>query len=66
MHDRIFRLLTRRQWLDTALRTELSRRNPDVIRLLRLKRIALVTKDRLNRLFHTAPISQSSTGLAAT
>lgn len=61
MHDRIFRLLSRRQRLDNELRTELSRRYPNVIRLLRLKRMTLVTKDRLNRLFGASLISQPAT-----
>lgn len=51
MNDRIFRLLSRRQRLDEQLTTELARPRPDMIRLLRLKRLKLVLKNRVNRLW---------------
>ncbi|HEX7857986.1 MAG TPA: DUF465 domain-containing protein [Sphingobium sp.] len=59
MNDRIFRLLSRRQTLDAQLQTELARPRPDSIRLLRLKRLKLVVRERLNRLW-LAPITPKS------
>lgn len=56
MNDRIFGLLTRRQKLDDELRSELSRPRPDSIRLLRLKKLKLSIRRRLNRLW-LAPMS---------
>lgn len=55
MNDRIFRLLSRRQRLDDVLRTEMARPRPDSIRLLRLKRLRTLLRQRLNRLW-LAPI----------
>ncbi|MET0241135.1 MAG: hypothetical protein ABW184_14685 [Sphingobium sp.] len=49
MYDRIFRLMTRRQSLDAQLRSEEQRGSPDIIRLLRLKRLSLIVRERLNR-----------------
>ncbi|MFT3966252.1 MAG: DUF465 domain-containing protein [Sphingobium sp.] len=57
MNDRIFRLLSRRQRLDEQLRTEMARPRPDSIRLLRLKRLQLAVRDRVNRLW-LAPIAR--------
>ncbi|MET0360653.1 MAG: hypothetical protein ABW048_02770 [Sphingobium sp.] len=61
MHDRIFSLLARRQWLDAEVKTELSRRYPNVIRLLRLQRIAIATRRRLNSLFSATLTPQLAT-----
>jgi hypothetical protein len=47
MSQQIFRLLSRHQQLDDALRIEQTRRLPDFMRLQRLKRLKLVVKDRL-------------------
>lgn len=39
--------------LDDAIRSERSRRVPDSLKLLRLKRLRLAIKDRLQRLYAT-------------
>ena len=51
----IFRLLTRHQQLDDALRLEQRRRWPDFARLMRLKRMKLAVKDRLAVLMTQRP-----------
>lgn len=50
MSQQIFRLLSRHQQLDSALRMEQRRRWPDFARLQRLKRLKLAVKDRLSAL----------------
>jgi hypothetical protein len=50
MSQNVFRLLSRHQQLDEALRSEQRRRFPDFTRLQRLKRLKLAVKDRLNQL----------------
>ena len=47
MSKLIFRLLSRHQQIDTALRREQARRLPDFARLQRLKKLKLAIKDRL-------------------
>jgi hypothetical protein len=47
MSQQIYRLLSRHQQLDDALRHEQKRRWPDFARLQRLKRLKLAVKDRL-------------------
>lgn len=49
MTDSIFRLLTKHQRLDAALRNEQSRRWPDVMRIAQLKKLKLAVKDKLHR-----------------
>jgi hypothetical protein len=46
----IFRLLTQHQRLDEQLRIEQSRRLPDVVRVVQLKKLKLAVKDRLHQL----------------
>ena len=50
MTYQIFRLLSRHQQLDDALRIERKSRWPDFARLQRLKKLKLVVKDRLSTL----------------
>lgn len=50
MSQHIFRLMSRHQQLDEALRDEQRRRWPDFVRLQRLKRMKLAVKDRLSAL----------------
>lgn len=57
MTDRIFRLLSRRQQLDAQWTAEMTRPRPDTIKLLRLKRLSLLMRDRVNRLW-LAPITR--------
>lgn len=47
MSKLIFRLMSRHQQIDTALRREQARRLPDFARLQRLKKLKLAVKDRL-------------------
>ncbi|MBO9580661.1 MAG: YdcH family protein [Sphingobium sp.] len=47
MSKLIFRLMSRHQQIDTALRREQARRLPDFVRLQRLKKLKLAIKDRL-------------------
>lgn len=49
MTDRIFRLLTKHQKLDAALRSEQARRWPDVMQIAQLKKLKLAVKDRLHQ-----------------
>ena len=50
MTPQIFRLLSRHQQLDDALRREQRLRWPDTMRLQRLKKCKLAVKDRLRAL----------------
>jgi hypothetical protein len=50
MSQNVFRLMSRHQQLDDALRIEQKRRWPDFARLQRLKRLKLAIKDRLSAL----------------
>jgi uncharacterized protein len=47
MSKLIFRLMSRHQQIDSALRREQARRLPDFARLQRLKKLKLAIKDRL-------------------
>jgi hypothetical protein len=49
MNAFIFRLSVVHRRLDEEIRSELQRRLPDSIRLLRLKKLRLAVKDRLHR-----------------
>jgi hypothetical protein len=50
MNKPLYRLTYIHRRLDDEIRSELSRRFPDTIRLLRLKKLKLAIKDRLFRL----------------
>ncbi len=50
MKTNVFSLLTKHQQLDAALREERLRRWPDVMRILKLKKMKLMIKDRLHAL----------------
>jgi hypothetical protein len=50
MSDRLFRLMERHQRLDDRLRLAQSRRLPDPFEIMRLKKLKLVIKDRLQKL----------------
>lgn len=54
MHPLIYRLTLVHRRLDDEIRRELTRRAPDSIRLLRLKKLKLAVKDRLHRLLPRA------------
>lgn len=47
MSIQVYRLTAMHQRLDEAIRAEMTRRLPDSIRLLRLKKLKLAVKDRL-------------------
>ncbi len=47
MSKYIFRLMSRHQQIDTALRHEQARRLPDFAKLQRLKKLKLAIKDKL-------------------
>jgi hypothetical protein len=47
MSQTIFRLMSRHQQIDDALRVEQRRRLPDFARMQRLKKMKLAIKDRL-------------------
>lgn len=50
MKQNIFRLLTKHQKLDEALRAEQTRAFPDTSRIAQLKKLKLSVKDRLHRI----------------
>jgi hypothetical protein len=50
MSQQIFRLMSRHQQIDEALRHERTRRWPDFMRMMRLKKMKLILKDRLSAL----------------
>ena len=50
MNAPFYRLTATHRKLDEAIRSELARRAPDWIRLLRLRTLKLLVKDRLYRL----------------
>jgi hypothetical protein len=50
MSQQVFSLLSRHQQIDEALRLERKRRWPDVMRMMRLKKVKLLLKDRLSAL----------------
>ena len=59
MSETMYRLMERHQQLDGRLRRALSRKVPDQFEILRLKKLKLAIKDRLNRLMRrrtTRPI----------
>ena len=49
MHPRLFRLIETHQRIDAGLRNELRRPLPDVLQLLRLKRLKLRVKQLIQR-----------------
>ena len=49
MHPRLFRLIETHQRIDAGLRNELSRPLPDLIQLMRLKRLKLRVKALIQR-----------------
>ena len=49
MHPRLFRLIETHQRIDAGLRNELGRPLPDVLQLLRLKRLKLRVKQLIQR-----------------
>jgi hypothetical protein len=48
MNNLLYRLIVVHKRLDDEIRRELKRRFPDAIRLLRLKKLKLIVKDRLH------------------
>jgi uncharacterized protein len=54
MSMQVYRLTLAHQRLDEAIRSEMTRRLPDSIRLLRLKKLKLAVKDRLAGLMRQA------------
>ncbi len=54
MNSLIYRLTAIHRKLDDEIRSELKRRFPDSIRLLRLKKLKLSVKDRMYRQFPRA------------
>jgi uncharacterized protein len=50
MKTKTFSLLMKHQRLDAALREERARRWPDVVRILKIKKMKLAIKDRLHAL----------------
>ena len=54
MSSQVYRLTLAHQQLDEAIRAEMTRRLPDSIRLLRLKKLKLAVKDRLAALMRRA------------
>lgn len=50
MTTRLYELLERHQHIDEQLRLESSRKWPDIFRVMRLKKMKLRIKDRLNGL----------------
>ena len=54
MSAQTYRLTLAHQRLDEAIRAEMTRRLPDSIRLLRLKKLKLSVKDRLAALMRRA------------
>jgi hypothetical protein len=50
MNAYLYRLTVTHRRLDEEIRSELGRRLPDTIRLLRLKKLRLAIKNRLHRL----------------
>ncbi len=50
MNPFLYRLMLAHARLDAELRSEQKRRAPDTFRLLRLKKLKLVIKDRMHRL----------------
>ena len=49
MHPRLFRLIETHQRIDAGLRNELSRPRPDIMQLMRLKRLKLRVKTLIQR-----------------
>ncbi len=54
MSSSTYRLTQTRRRLDDAISSEMSRRHPDSLRLLRLKKLRLLVKDRLAKLMRRA------------
>ncbi len=54
MSSSTYRLTQTRRRLDDAISTEMSRRLPDSLKLLRLKKLRLLVKDRLAKLMRRA------------
>ncbi|HEX8401004.1 MAG TPA: DUF465 domain-containing protein [Allosphingosinicella sp.] len=55
MNAYLYRLTVMHRRLDEEIRTELKRRLPDSVRLLRLKKLRLAIKDRLHRMSPRTP-----------
>ena len=55
MNAYLYRLTVMHRRLDEEIRTELKRRLPDSVRLLRLKKLRLAIKDRLHRMGPRTP-----------
>ena len=53
MREFIYKLTLMHRKLDDEIRSELKRRFPDYIKVMRLKKLRLAVKDRLNRRFRT-------------
>ena len=49
MHPRLFRLIETHQRIDSRLRSELQRPLPDILQLMRLKRLKLRAKELIRR-----------------
>lgn len=56
MNAQSYRLLSIHSKLDAEVRCEQQRRFPDLLRLLRLKKLKLAIKDRIHRLAFVRPI----------
>ena len=50
MHPRLYRLIEAHSRIDSALREEQRRRQPDAVRLTRLKKLKLRVKDLMHQL----------------
>ncbi len=59
MSDTMFRLLQIHQRLDQKLRSELSRRWPDVLEVAKLKKLKLAVKDKLQRRALHQPLTRT-------
>lgn len=57
MNPFIYRLTVTHRGLDEEIRRELGRRAPDWIRLLRLKKLRLLVKDRLSARLRRAALA---------
>ncbi|MDD3798938.1 MAG: YdcH family protein [Novosphingobium sp.] len=59
MPDTVFRLMERHQKLDEHLRRAQSRKFPDPLEIVRLKKLKLAIKDRLSRLMKRRTVTPS-------
>ena len=58
MSDHVYRLLERHQKLDDLLRRAQSRRTADPFEILRLKKLKLAIKDRINRVMQRRKLAR--------